>query len=185
MRPQREFEERVLIYLMRHGIAGDSDPDRFPDDDLRPLTKKGKRRTLAVARGMAVLRLDIERIVTSPLVRARQTAIIAAEAMRIAARKIVESTTLSPAAPPGDILLEMRNISAGKANLLVGHEPHLSRLLSLLITGRVDLSQIELKKAGLVCIECPEVPVAGSGVLLFHLKPRHLVALGEARVRSS
>src|SRR5580765_5134354 len=73
----------MRIYLMRHGPAGNR--DTWTDDDsLRPLTEKGERRTRAAADGLKRLNPAIDVLLTSPLVRARQTAEIVGEALNLA-----------------------------------------------------------------------------------------------------
>ncbi|MBM3462072.1 MAG: phosphohistidine phosphatase SixA, partial [Armatimonadetes bacterium] len=62
------------LYILRHGIAYDHGHPDYPDDDSRPLTPKGRRRTRRIARGMRDLGLRFDAILTSPLPRARQTA---------------------------------------------------------------------------------------------------------------
>lgn len=168
------------VYLLRHGLAGERDDQRFPDDTLRPLTGEGKRRTRAVARGMAGLELGIEQIISSPLVRARQTADIAAAELKMAGGSILESAALAPDRSPGEIFKALRDGSCGTNVLLVGHEPHLSSLVSLMVTGRADGMEMAFKKAGLAGIDCEAELAAGSGVLEFLLKPGQLAMMGRA-----
>jgi len=168
------------VYLLRHGLAGERDDPRFPDDTLRPLTAEGKRRTRAAARGIAALELAIEQIISSPLVRARQTADIAADELKTGRDDIVESAALAPDRLPGEILKALREGSYGKNVLLVGHEPHLSSLVSLMVTGRADAMEMAFKKAGLAGIDCAAGLAAGSGVLEFLLKPSQLAIMGRA-----
>ncbi len=169
----------MLIYLLRHGPAGERDPARYPDDDLRPLTDDGRRRTESVARGIAALGLRMDHILSSPLVRARQTADLAARHLKFAARQIVETPSLAPESPPADGLGELATLDIDASTLLVGHEPHLSQLLSLLVAGRTDAVQTDFKKAGLAGVECDDVVSAGRGVLQFLLKPGQLVQMAD------
>jgi phosphohistidine phosphatase len=72
----------MRIVLFRHGPAGERDPEQWPDDAQRPLTSKGEQRTAAAAAGLRRLRPDVRQVFTSPLLRALQTAQVAARASR-------------------------------------------------------------------------------------------------------
>src|SRR5262245_36364533 len=69
----------MIILLFRHGPAGKADPARWPDDRVRPLTRRGVKRTTLAARGIATLVEKIDLVVTSPLIRAAETARLLAE----------------------------------------------------------------------------------------------------------
>lgn len=169
----------MLIYLLRHGPAGERDPARYPNDDLRPLTADGRRRTESVARGIATLGLKIDHVLSSPLVRARQTAEVVTQRLKFAERLVVESPSLSPDRSVAVVLGELTKLDVDASVLLVGHEPHLSQLLSLLIAGSADAVQTDFKKAGLACVECDDAVAAGCGVLQFLLKPSQLVQMAD------
>lgn len=166
----------MLIFLMRHGIAAERDPARYPDDDLRPLTPQGKRRTTAVARGMAGMGLGITRILTSPLVRAEQTARIVCGALGLSSDSLLASAALHPDQAAAAIVPELASAASDPGVLLVGHEPHLSFLTSWLLTGAENGLRLTFKKAGLACVECARVPSGGSAVLQFFMKPGQVAA---------
>lgn len=168
----------MMIYLLRHGIAAERNATRYPDDDLRPLTVKGVLRTTEIARGLAALGLRVARLWSSPLIRARHTARLAATALGVPDDAIVESDALRPEKNAGDLLAEMTAAASDTPVMMVGHEPLLSHLASLLIAGTEDAVKLTLKKGGLVGIECPSPPAAGRGALQFLLKPGQLAALG-------
>src|SRR5687767_14579324 len=88
-------EDRVRVVLFRHGIAGTRDARRWPDDGLRPLTARGKERTEQAARGLRKL-LPVTRILSSPLLRATQTADILRSVY-----EIPREIELLPAIAPG------------------------------------------------------------------------------------
>lgn len=167
----------MILLLMRHGVAAERDATCYPDDDLRPLTARGRRRTRGVARGLATLKPRITQVMTSPLRRAEQTARIVADVLGVGAKKILKSAALAPDRPPRDVLGEWPSSSDRTVVLLVGHEPHLSRLLSLLITGQDDAAHFFFKKAGIACVQCPARPTPGSATLHFFLKPSQIAAL--------
>ncbi|BAS58516.1 phosphohistidine phosphatase SixA [Leptolyngbya boryana NIES-2135] len=158
------------LYLIRHGLAGQHGD--YPDDDQRPLTPEGERKTEQVAKRMRSLDLKFDLILTSPLTRAKQTA------------KILQKAGLSDAletagylAPGGDIQNWHAWVeswrSPDKALALVGHEPDLSSWAELLIWGEVR-DRFILKKAGVIGLELPESGSALSNSQLFWLTPPRL-----------
>jgi len=157
------------VWLLRHAAAEDRAPSGRDAD--RQLTAEGRRRARAVGKGLAVLEPGIARIVTSPYVRARQTADAAAEALGLPG-SLSESRALEPERNPEEIL---REITAGGDGdvLLVGHQPHLGALLGLLVGG--SELEIPMRKASVA-----RVTVEGrwSGMLRAYLPARVLEALG-------
>lgn len=159
---------------MRHGIAADADPARFRDDALRPLSAIGFRKTHVAARGMRRLGITVERIVTSPLLRAKQTAAIVAELLKVEATRVVESAALTPDAEPLAIIRELAAAPAAASVLLVGHEPHMSALIAKLLAGSDRGMAVQLKKPALCLIDVDPHASRPRGELLFLLQPRHL-----------
>ena len=120
------------LYLLRHGIAVPHGSPEYADDD-RPLTSKGERRVRQVAHSLRRLRLKLDRIVTSPLPRARRTAEIVAEVLD-AAYLLEESDALRA----GRDAASIRDWLPGRAEprlMLVGHDPAFSDLVGLLTAG--------------------------------------------------
>ena len=160
------------LFLMRHGIAGPGTPPAMVDEDRR-LTPEGKRRIRLIAMRLRSLRITFDLILSSPLVRARQTAAIVAKELGIDA---VETTpSLSPGRSPDDILRLLRTLApCPDALLLIGHEPLLHESASFLLSGKKDL-QIVLKKGGLIKIVM-EPPFGPPGATLdLLLSPRVLL----------
>jgi phosphohistidine phosphatase len=117
-------------------------------------------------------------VLTSPLVRARQTAKIVAAALR----PRPPLRTLRPLAPgggTGGVLAGLATLPHDADVMLVGHEPDLSALLAALVLETRGELGIEIKKGGLCRVDCPGVPRPGSGRLIFHLPPRVLRRLAE------
>jgi len=136
------------LFILRHGPAGKAIESENKDDSLRPLTKKGKRVTKDVARGMMDRGIEIDIILTSPFTRARQTAEIVAKVFKIHDR-IIESDVLIPGSPYVNCIDVLEKEASGKDNILIiGHEPYLSGLIAYLISG-FKHANIDLKKAGL------------------------------------
>lgn len=163
----------MILYLFRHGIAEDS-KEAYPDD-LRPLTGKGVKKTHNAARGMRAIGCRPKRIVSSPLVRARQTAEIARDVL---AKKIgvEDSALLSHHTEPFQMVKWLARQPEADL-LLVGHMPHLSRLAALLTSGQEGI-WLELRKAGACAIEFESSPVPASGSLLWLMEPEQLADLG-------
>jgi phosphohistidine phosphatase len=132
------------LWILRHAAAEDRSASGRDAD--RPLTREGVERARRVGRGLKALNSEIELILTSPYLRARQTAEAAAKALGPAS-KLEESRALEPGRDPREILEELRAEDRASA-LLVGHQPHLGSLLGLLVTGEPKL-EIPLKKAAL------------------------------------
>lgn len=145
------------LWLLRHAAAEDRAASGRDED--RSLTSEGAQRAERVGRGLATLEPGIELILTSPYLRARQTAKAAARPLG-AIKKIRESGALEPARSPGEILEELV-AEMPAAVLLVGHQPHLGALLGLLVAGEVGLD-IPLKKAALARVSWEG---SGAGVL--------------------
>jgi len=164
------------IYLLRHGLAVDPGTPGFAKDANRPLIPKGERRLWQVAEAMQALGLSFDLILSSPYVRARQTAEIVAEALR--ARKSLE--TSADLAPGGSMkgLLEFLTRLKPRPNnvLLVGHEPYLSGLISLLVCGEEILS-VEMKKGGLAKLSAESLEPGRCATLEWLLTPKQMALM--------
>ena len=140
------------LYLLRHGLAAEKSDRRYPDDRDRPLTQQGQKRTLSVARRFKALKWSFDLILTSPLLRARQTAEITASVLGCKSRLRV-STHLAPGGDQRKLVQELNTARPRlRRPLLVGHEPYLSELIAILLTGKSQLS-VQLKKGGVCKLE--------------------------------
>ena len=159
------------LYFMRHGIAVDR-ADSGSGDRERQLTSKGIKRMNKAAKGLVTLSLSFDRILTSPLERARQTAKIVAQILQLEDR-VEEIEQLSPEQSAQDLLRALVPYSDQKQILLVGHEPQLSNTISVLLSGTAG-AEIRLKKGALCCLEVDGLPPKKNGVLHWALAPKHL-----------
>ncbi len=151
------------IYLVRHGIAED-----FAENDAaRRLTAEGIAKTTRVAKGFAKRVPDVDLIIHSPYKRAKETAKIFAEFYPAAMLK--EGKGLTPL-DKARSALPLLSEAHGKRVMLVGHEPHMSSLASLLITGS-ERPVLEFRKAGIAGIACPGGDLLGC-YLMFLLSPK-------------
>jgi phosphohistidine phosphatase len=162
------------LLLLRHAIAVDPGTSDVSDDSERPLTKEGEKKMRRIARTMRALELPIDLILTSPFVRARQTAQIVAEEFE----KPLESTSfLEPGQSLEKLvsLVQRRSKHAGSI-VLVGHEPSLSTLISVLIGGDANIG-IALKKGGLCRLHADAFHYGRCATLQWLLTPRQLLQI--------
>jgi phosphohistidine phosphatase len=161
------------LYLIRHGLAAERG-DEYPDDSKRPLTSKGVARVRREARALNALGVTFDAIVTSPLVRSRQTA----EALSAGLHgrpAIVTSDALAPAGTTGAVIQEIAKHARKSRVALVGHEPNLGELAGRLIGSRAG---IPFKKGAICRIDFDVLPPKGVGELRWFLPPRVLRRIG-------
>jgi len=161
------------LYLMRHGLAVERGTQGFTDDFARPLTPKGRRQLRKTAAGMKRLGRDFDLILSSPLLRAKQTAEIVAAALKLK-KQLRYSNALAPGGVVAILLRQLGRVKpAPKKILLVGHEPDLSRLISLLVTGGLKL-QLDFKKGGLCKLEAESLRAGPCAKLVWLLTPKQI-----------
>src|SRR6202050_2337130 len=114
----------MILYLVRHGIAVDRTDPKSPPDPERPLTARGVQKTRSAALGLRALGAKPDVLITSPYVRAVQTAEIFSEALGFAVDKIRVNDHLKPAANPAEIIREITHLRAKEVRFF-GHAPHL------------------------------------------------------------
>jgi phosphohistidine phosphatase len=162
------------LYLIRHGVAEERGED-WPDDSKRPLTQAGIAKLRKEARGLVAIGATFEQIVSSPLVRTRQTADVFAETLKDKP-PVATSDALAPAGTPAAVIQEIaKHVRKGKV-ALVGHEPNLGELAAQLIGARTAL---EFKKGGVCRIDFDVLPPKGHGSLIWFVTPRMLRKLAE------
>lgn len=166
------MDTKFDLYLIRHGLAGEH--GSYPNDDERPLTDEGKKKTKQVAKRLVSLGLQFDWMLTSPLVRARQTADILLEA------GLSNHLEESPCLADGNLeewLTWLKSWQPGndRTLALVGHEPSLSQWAETLAFSQ-SRGAFELKKAGIIGLFLPdqENPV-GRSTLFWLTPPRFLI----------
>ena len=162
------------LFLMRHGIAEDRGSSAASEDAARQLTEKGKQKLQQIASALHGLDFEVDWIVTSPLVRAAQTAEVIAAALP-APVPVDSCAALRPGGSPEDVLSFLEQKSDRRKVLLVGHEPDLSYLAARLI-GAGRQANLAFKKGGCCLIECEQSPGQSPGQLVWWLTPRLLRA---------
>lgn len=168
----------MRLLLIRHADAGEADVGRWRDDRERPLTPLGEREHAVVAAALARLDLGITCVLSSPLVRARQTAEITAHALGI------NDVTLVPALgdrfDQDEVLAELGALGNVKAAVCVGHEPSISSFAAALLhaDGHVRLG---FAKGAVMALECQGRPAPGGARLVFFWSPRDLQRMLDGR----
>lgn len=160
------------LYLIRHGVA-ETRGDAWPDDAKRPLTEKGKTRLAKSMRGLAAAGVEFDLILTSPLVRARQTAETVASVFDPKPH-VIAIDSLAPGGSYSAVLADLERHSKRSRIALVGHEPELGELAARLAGSR---RAWEFKKGGVCRIDVHSLPLGGPGSLRWFMPPRFLRAL--------
>lgn len=161
------------LYLIRHGLAAERG-DKYPDDSKRPLTSEGIAALRKEAKALAHLDVAFEQIISSPLVRTRQTAEVFSQLLP-GNPPIALSDALAPAGAPAGVFQELAKYMRKGSIALVGHEPNIGELAARLIGARVP---IEFKKGAICRIDFEVFPPKGPGQLRWFLTPRMLRKLG-------
>jgi phosphohistidine phosphatase len=171
----------VDVYLVRHAIADRRDVVRWPNDDERRLTAQGIARFRSAARGLGRIVREVEVVLSSPYTRAWETAELLHD--EIAWPVPERCPELEASRAPGaalDVLLGVRDRSSAA---LVGHEPYLSRLASLLLSGEENAIDLELKKGGVALLAFAGDPRPGGALLRWSVTPKILRSLDPGRGR--
>jgi phosphohistidine phosphatase len=142
----------MMLYILRHAEAEYEDDQG--GDEGRRLTQRGRERTRDAAVGMRSIGLKSDAILTSPLARAAETADAVAAAYANAPPPQV-LPALSAGVAPAEAIAALSPFARYENVLVVGHEPQLSGLVSMLLTGSSDLVHVRLKKGGCVALKLP------------------------------
>jgi phosphohistidine phosphatase len=164
------------VYLVRHAFAAHADVSKWPDDSKRPLTEDGIRRFRAAAGGLRRLVPDVDVLLSSGYARAWQTAELLHEVTRWPKPQECRALEADRSASGGvDVLREHTERSVA----LVGHEPYLSTLASILCAGDRSL-RLELKKGAVALLRVEDEVEPGSAYLTWAVSPKILRALEAA-----
>jgi phosphohistidine phosphatase len=163
----------MKLSLLRHGIAADRGSAEYENDSERPLTPKGDRRMRRIGKGIQAVGLSYDLILSSPYLRAKQTAEIVAQVLS-APEGVMLAETLTPEGNPRQLIEALRTDHRERQDvLLVGHEPYLSRLISTLLTGGPNLS-VAMKRGGLCALDVETLRFGRCASLVSLLSPRQL-----------
>ena len=161
------------LYLIRHGLAAERGAE-YPDDSKRPLTSRGAASIRRSARALNALEIGIEVIITSPLVRTRQTAELLASTLA-SKPAVTLSDALAPAGTPAAVIHEIVKQARRTGVALVGHEPNMGELAARLIGAR---GAIPFKKGAILRVDFAALPPKGVGEIRWFLPPKALRKIG-------
>lgn len=163
------MDEPITIYLVRHAIAAERGAD-YPDDSRRPLTPKGVERFRECVAGLVASGAEVEEILTSPYVRARQTAELIAEGFE-RQPKITNMHALAVEGNPLEVIDTLSRYAKRKHLVLVGHAPSIGQVAARLVGQR---RVFDFKKGSIACVEVEALPLPRPGELRWFLPPRLL-----------
>jgi phosphohistidine phosphatase len=145
----------MQLYVVRHGIAIDRENPKCPPDPERYLTEEGVEKTKQVAEGVAALGATADLMLSSPYVRAMQTAEIFAGALEYAKQKIRRTDLLLPGGEPSMLFRELAKDKQSSSIFLFGHAPQLDDIIATALGSKHHVTS--LKKAGVALIELKRV----------------------------
>jgi phosphohistidine phosphatase len=166
------------LFVVRHAIAHEPDPSRWPSDRDRPLTDEGIRRFERCARGLARLASDVDVVLASPFVRTRETARILHEQAGWPAA--VPTVELESGANPDRMLRALLRHASAARLAVVGHEPDLGDLCAHLLAADASRPDLAFEKGAAACLELMGRPKSGGASLLWFLPPHVLERLAAA-----
>ena len=165
------------LYIIRHAIAVDEGTPEYEDDSQRPLTDKGRKKMRQIAKGLRTLGVDFDLVLSSPYVRAKETAEILTDVFKL--KKDIEySDNLIPMGDPDLLIAEMNEKYTANSIALVGHEPHLTALVGLLVSENAGVD-MALKKGGVCRLSADDLHHTRKATLEWLLTPGILVEIGE------
>jgi len=165
------------FYIMRHGIAVARGPASVLDDAKRPLTPEGKQKMREIAAGLVRIGMEVDWILSSPLVRAVETAEIVGETL--GSKPPLEfSDALRPGGSAEALITFLSKRPNRRRVLVVGHEPDMGELAARLI-GAGRTANFAFKKGGCCLITFPEFPPKSPGRLMWWLTPRLMKKLAK------
>jgi len=161
------------LYLIRHAIA----VEEYEDDSQRPLTDKGKKKMRNIAKGLRTLGVELDLILSSPYVRAAETAEILGEVFKMK-QEVQFSDNLVPMGDPALLIAEMNEKYAASSVALVGHEPFLTAFIGLLISENASVD-ITLKKGGVCRLSADDLHHSHKASMDWLLTPGILIDISE------
>lgn len=159
------------IYILRHGKAEHT--QNITSDTKRQLTETGRKELECIAKTLKSFDIKVDAIISSPLVRAKETAVIMAKHLWKKKKKITIWDELKPESNVLDIHKKLIKLTPNTKILLVGHEPHLTDLISSIISPESNVA-INLKKGGFVSISVNSSESKIVGTLQSILTPKQL-----------
>jgi phosphohistidine phosphatase len=161
------------IFILRHGIAVERDEWHSKNDADRPLTREGEKQLRKTSSALKRLKLNFDLILSSPFERAKKTAEIVADGLKLR-KRLKFSDALASDGDAKNLIHQLNELKPSPKNiLLVGHEPYLSELISLLISGDENVS-IDFKKGGLCKLETGKLRAGKCATFAWLLTPKQM-----------
>lgn len=167
------------LYVIRHAIAEPLGTAHEFSDENRSLTDEGRSRMREVVKGLKKLGIQLDLILTSPLVRAVETAEILAGSLGLNKKEIHHTAALSPGAVVEQLFAEIKKKAGAESIAVVGHQPDLGQLISRIVQSDGSVLSIQLKKGGICCINVSETVPTLRGELMWFLTPKQLRMLAK------
>jgi phosphohistidine phosphatase len=161
------------LYLIRHGLAGKRLEDETKDKE-RSLKKKGKEQMKDIAKGLKELKVSFDIILTSPLVRANESAVIVNEYCGNG-EEVTITKFLKPDASYNNLIKFLNSLKEYEKIAIVGHEPFLSGFASHCLS-KSKTALMNLKKGGALMLEIDKTIKPGRCILSWLMEPKHLIA---------
>jgi phosphohistidine phosphatase len=165
------------LYIIRHAIAVDEATSDYASDSERPLTDKGRKKMRQIAKALRHLGVEFDLILSSPYIRACETAEILADVFKMK-KRIVFSDNLIPLANPDLLIGEINEKHPVGSLAIVGHEPHLSALVGLLVSENSKI-EMTLKKGGVCYLSADNLHQDHRATLEWLLTPRILMEMND------
>ena len=166
------------LYVIRHAIAQPLGQQNEFTDEKRALTTDGRDRMREAVKGLRRLEVEFDLILTSPLVRAVETAEIVAAGLEFSKKGIKQTASLAPGVSIEALFAEIKRHTSAESIALIGHQPDLGEMISTIVCGGDDLA-IELKKGSVCLINVSETVPTLRGELAWLLTPRQLRSLAK------
>ena len=164
------------LYILRHGKAQEH-TQSIVSDVKRQLTETGKKELECIAKAMKNLEIKVDEVISSPLIRAKQTAEITLKHVKSKKKITVIWNELKPEIDVAKTIKKLITLKPASSILLVGHESHLTNLIQMIISDNSNTVNISLKKGGLVHIRCNPVKTKIAGSLRSMMTPKQLKKL--------
>lgn len=169
----------MKLYVIRHAIAVEAGDPGDEGDSQRPLTNKGREKMKKIAQGLRELEILPDLILSSPSERTMETAKILAKKLDVKKDKLVSTPHLGSGGDPAQLIHEIKEkYSAHDTIAIVGHEPYLSSLISVLVSGEANVS-LGLKKGSVCCLSVETLQYGKCAQMDWLLSPSQLVEIGD------
>jgi phosphohistidine phosphatase len=161
------------LYFIRHAAAEPVGQENDYLDERRRLTAEGRQRMQETAAGLRSLGVKFDAILTSPLMRAIETAEIIAQALEMDRNLIQRTAALAPQSTVGSLVIEIRKHAELAGVAIIGHQPDIGQAISRVVCGYPDAS-IQFKKGSVCAVRVSETAPTIRGVLLWLMTPKQL-----------